>query len=799
MDPDRPTRHWVRLGAAHGVCAILALAAILFCFWAEVNWAAISDVTRRPGQFPNPFAVFSFLFEPWGFLRGVMDWRGLIFGIGAVVLAVVIGWFLLENFEIYIGKTAWLALAYLFGLGTTSVVLEWLAIPHLLTRGWIGLALGLLLAGLMYGAWRAARRPPHSIPGIVGDSADHMYRRTQARRTYKNSLQIPRRIHEKLFAAAALLIVGAITLANFWHALLYPEVYWDSLILYLGYARMTFLDGGFPVRVCGQVGIGLGANYPHLFAVLGSGVATAMGDWSELPQRLMTPLAGLASTVLVYHTALRMTRHVNASLAATLLYRSIPMGIMYDQVASDYALVILFTAAFLYLSVLYIQDGLPGYFVLMTLLIAFSMHLNYLMGILWLPWAITLVIAHRFVVSPSGGKSASVGFIPPEGGTTNLDAPWATLSSRPSIKSFLLSRPFWICFIACCTIGSTWYIRNWIVTGNPVYAFFYKILGGRNINPEVMQAAEKEWQLNGFGIGLYGGTVLERIRHAWGFFTGLNVEVVDATHLRWGYAPASYNISPIFMGFAMPGLIALIGSLLAGRRANAAGRPAGARAFGFVVAVLILALLTFHFVLAPFYLYQIISILPCMALLVAAVWPWWGMRPWRYVLGALALLIAIAPGLGWSLMGFKLVGPFNLGPNLREAPQTLWPLRHPLPTAPQFYSWRFGGDAAMWDYLNAHLKGQKILTHENRNLALDPSITLVNLDDWVMQPLWALPPAERVRRLTKDFNIHYYLFVQNELSTSTNAKMGAADWPKLGLAELVFQADENKLYQLKLK
>jgi hypothetical protein len=78
-------------------------------------------------------------------------------------------------------------------------------------------------------------------------------------------------------------------------------------------------------------------------------------------------------------------------------------------------------------------------------------------------------------------------------------------------------------FVVACAIGSTWYIRNWIVTGNPVYAFFYKILGGKNVNPAVMAAAEKEWQANGYGIGLFGPTVLEHIKHAWGFFTGFDV------------------------------------------------------------------------------------------------------------------------------------------------------------------------------------------------------------------------------------------------------------------------------------
>ncbi|MCE5230800.1 glycosyltransferase family 39 protein [bacterium] len=783
MEPRR--RPSPRLVAAHAVGLILALVAVAFCVWAEINWALISDPFRARGSWPNPFAVFPYLFDSWSSLRGGFDWRGLIFGALAVALTTVLGAFLLECFEIYVGRAAWLALAFLFGLGMAGVVLEWLAIPFLLGRGSIAVSLIALLAILALGAWRAARRPPHSIPGAVGDPADHSYRHVQARKAFRNSLTHPRRPHEIIFAVAALFVIAAITAANFWHAILYPEVYWDSLILYMGYARQTFLAHGFPIKVCGHVGIGLGANYPHLYAVLGSGVATAMGEWSELPQRIIAPLAGLATTVLVYQTALRMTRHVNASLAVALLYRSIPLGIMYDQYGSDYALVILFTAGFLYLSILYIQDALPGYFVLMTLLIAISMHINYLMGILWLPWALTIVIAHKFVVPPSGG-------------TTN-DAPWTTLTVRPPLITFLFSNRFWLWLVIACAIGSTWYIRNWIVTGNPVYAFFYKFLDGKHINGDVMAAAEREWQSNGYGIGLFGATVLERIRHAWGFFTGLNIviqgEGAEKT-ARWTFSTPSYSISPVFMGFAMPALIAWLGSFLALRRGS--DKIPGARAFGFVVGTLTLALLAFHFVLAPFYLYQIISIIPCLALLVAAAWPWWSIRPWRWVLGGLALLVAIAPGLGWSLMGFKLIGEFEPTPGARsEYPQTLWPLRHPLPKTSQFYRWRYGDDVVMWDYLNAHLKGEKILTHENRDLVLDPTIEIVNLDDWDMQPLWELPQTERVRRLIENHNIHYYLFVPNELATPTNARMGTAEWPKLGLAELEFQAGENKLYKLK--
>ncbi len=765
--------------AAHGAALMLALPAAAMTLWAMANWAALSDQPRAAGARPNPLALFRWLGADWLALGGGLDLRALAFAVGAVALLTVIGAFLLEGFEVYLARPARLALAYLLGMGAAGVVLEWLAIPHLLGRVTIALALGALLAVLMALAWRRAHRPSDSGLG-GGDAEGSELRHTLARQAWAATLTPPRALHEFLYAGAALLGIAAISGAIFWHGLLYPEVYWDSLILYLGYARMTFIEGGFPVKVVGQVGIGLGANYPHLFAVLGAGVATAMGDWSELPQRLMAPLAGLASTVLVYQTALRLTRHINLALTAALLYRSIPQAIAFDTYASDYALAVLFTIGLLYLAVCYIQTALPGYLMLGMLLVAFSLHLNYLMPLLGLPLLLTVLGAHL-------GRGRLQGAAPEA-----AEAPWTALPDRPGLGRLLGSGWLWGWLLVAGLIGSTWYVRNWLVTGNPVYAFFPDLLGGIRINPEVMAAAEEEWQANGAGIGRFGPDALTRLMNAWVFFAG-SYRGEDGSLQFWGPA---YRLSPIFLGFALPGMIVWLGSVLAGPWAGRRTRLPGTRRFGLVVVALALALLVFHFVMAPFYLYQINPILPCLALAPALAWPWWRLRPWRWLLGGLVLTVGLVPGLGWALMGFKITGEMRLEGERVEYPQRLYTLRRPLPDPNLFYGWRYGEDPVMWEYLNTHLLGRRLLTHENRHLVIDPSIELVHLDDWDIQPLWEVEPAERVRRLTRDHNIHFYLFVPNELAARSNARMGTAQWPELGLAELIFEAGENRLYRL---
>jgi hypothetical protein len=188
-----------------------------------------------------------------------------------------------------------------------------------------------------------------------------------------------------------------------------------------------------------------------------------------------------------------------------------------------------------------------------------------------------------------------------------------------------------------------------------------------------------------------------------------------------------------------------------------------------------------------------------MALLAALGWPLWSARPWRWAFGALALAAGIVPGLAMALMGFKIAGMIQLPGTSGVHPATLYVLHHPMPDARTFYRWRYGDDAVMWDYINKNLKGEKLLTHENRDLALDPSIQIVNLDDWDMQSLWKIDdPVARVRCIVHDYGIKHYLYIPNEDATPTNARMGTKDWPRLGLAKLVYetQSPPNKLYVL---
>ncbi len=182
----------------------------------------------------------------------------------------------------------------------------------------------------------------------------------------------------------------------------------------------------------------------------------------------------------------------------------------------------------------------------------------------------------------------------------------------------------WTALVGLLTalIGSLWYIKTYLYTGNPVYPFFYNIFGGRNwsqADADIYHAAQQ-------AMGM-GRSVLDFVMIPWNV-TMNGGKFFDAL-LIYGL------LGPAFLG-----LIAV--TILIGRSEKAVGRLA------FVCVV---------FIAAWFFLMQnaryIITILPLLSV-IAGVGAARALRQWSVGRVIVSVFLVICVGLG-IFTGYVLI------------------------------------------------------------------------------------------------------------------------------------------------
>ena len=456
--------------------------------------------------------------DSWNWMVSGQTWMNIAIGAAGLLVMMTAGRLFVSCFETYIPRSAEIALDFVMGIGVCGVVYTFVAFAGLLFQ-WLALIILLILfLALTYAARRARRRINMRV-ATVTQSLDRYYviQRKLALEREEQTWMHPQGVIQRFLAGTMLFLIGLITALTFFHGIFFPEVYWDSLILYLGTARGIFLQHAFPLKVVGQVGVGLGANYPHIYELTGATIATWANHWSPIYLQLASPLAGLLTIILIYHIALRLTRSVLLALTTTLLVRSVPYLITYDVYASNYSFVVLFAVAFFYCALRYVEDGLPAYLALAAFCAAFSVHINYLMWSLWACWFLLVVVAH-WPRRPMVPRVRPQDFSPVDLTEEIEPSQFTHVQEWPGLLEVLRSRVFISTLIWAGLASAVWYVRNWIVTGNPVYAFFTGIFGGKHINPDVMKSATIEWQRHGDGIGVMGARSLESHRAEAGLF-----------------------------------------------------------------------------------------------------------------------------------------------------------------------------------------------------------------------------------------------------------------------------------------
>ena len=740
------------------------------------------------------FYVYTYLFKAYHFYFSQFDFFALICGFLGLWLYYLVGKYFVSAIEIYVPKCVKVSLGFITGLGWMMVVMELWTMAHLLNR--ITIIITFLFLLILF-AILTKRRMNKVDPSLQGNVTFFYYRRgaqSFAYQSYLKTISQPKNIVEKIFVKLAKFLIGLMLFLHFYHGVFQPVTYWDALILYVGYARKIYYLGGFPFKAVAQVGIGLGANYPHLYSLLSAVIATLCGEWSDIFAQIIPPLCSLFAVILMFHIVLRLSRNKVVAYLTTLLIISIPYFIAYSEYATDYAVAILFTAGFLYCAMMYIETGLLGYFSLATFITAFACHINYLMLGLWFIWFLMIIIAHTFL----RGRNQEI-FVVTQMTLDQGEPGFTRLSMIERFSRFITQKRTILTAAFCVLLTSPWYIRNYILTGNPVYAFFTNIFkGSKNVNPDVLKSCFIEWTINGDGIGGFGWDLGTKIKSTWKFF------VTDKN--------TSWKLAPVFMGFVVPGLIVfliigikhLISQKINKNVGNAYMRSSKETydpvlRFGILCFVFFLFLMYYHYAIASFYLYQIIIIIPIFAVMIFFAIDLWNKTLLRYIAMIVCLFIAIMPGLAFSLKGMKLIGPESM---------TLIALRRPFMDKETFWRLRFGEDAEMFVYINeldkklstpqkGEKKGRhlKLLTHENRHLCFNEGIELIHLDDWEIQKTYQMKDIREKLELFKSLGITYYLYVPNEENHPINKKVRMEEMIKEGYLELEYEAGENKLYR----
>ncbi|MEW6233914.1 MAG: hypothetical protein AB1656_00875 [Candidatus Omnitrophota bacterium] len=582
------------------------------------------------------------------------------------------------------------------GIGLTTFVWECFAIFFLLNRYTVSISL-LALILLFF-----ALKKYFPQPANVEFSAEPLEER-----------------EHRIIYWSAFSILVFISALNFYHSLLFPVTYWDALIYYVHYGKMTYEQGGFPVLVCLQVGLGLGANYPHLYALHQAATAAMFGHWSDIYGQMLMPLANVGSLLVLYYLSIYLFKNRLIAILSLLAYRVIPYVTSYYIWASDYALVMCYTCLFLFFLAWRLQEWTLLSLQPLLCVAAIFPHINYLGWIVW-PIVFFAAIWPYFlkdeIKPPAWSKTIGVLFL------------W-----------FLL--------------GITWNIRNWIVTCNPVYAFFPQIFGGINIDPAVLASCNQEWTYHGWGADKLGASFWQKIVNSGPYF------VMD-----WRFAPtlAGLLIPSFFIGWKRKQRFFLLSGLL------------------------LWLYIFYQYAVSGLYWYHSIAVLPILALFAGRYFAAISSRRMLSLYGVLLLLAGLVPGVTFSLMGSKIANP--------ALPLFAYPGISPK----FFYRFAYPDAAPVWEYINDHLEnGAVILTHDNRYHVYRDDLKIIHLDDCGLIPLYGRPYPENHKELLARGICYYFRIGDDEDSHPILRQLGHRAY--LGdphYYKLLIESGDAQLYEL---
>jgi len=264
------------------------------------------------------------------------------------------------------------------------------------------------------------------------------------------------------FLEATLLVIISVYVGiAVYQTVAYPAIEWDSLAYGVNYAKIIFEKGRIPLIAGSSIGLEMSASYPPGVQLLAVYLYTFAGDVNDFYFRIIQPILGLAAMIATYRFAVIRTKSKTFSIFAVFILSAIPTfweGFVHENYLMCLTLM-LTLSAFYFFKAYYSSDSDAGrYEFVGTLFCCFSALTSYI-GLS--SFGILLLYA---------------------------------VSKRVSVERFARL------FILASFIVLPWYMRNFILLGNPVYPFFGI---GKYLDPLLLNSTLQHFQ-NWLKVPLFG-------------------------------------------------------------------------------------------------------------------------------------------------------------------------------------------------------------------------------------------------------------------------------------------------------
>jgi len=275
----------------------------------------------------------------------------------------------------------------------------------------------------------------------------------------------------------AYLAIGIIFFFCFYNALLTLIAHWDATVYHAVMAVMMYENNAVPIIAGPSIGIQMSANFPPLFSSFGSYYYIQIGAIEDIFLRVIPPIMGILTCITIYKIGEILAGKKYGLISALILVMT-PLFFRYSFYATSYSTLAFFCSVSILFLILAIRERRMRYWTLCGVFYGFALLTAYI-ALYLVPFFIIALIFY-FVKRK---KHFSV-----------------------NLKHAL------VLVLSTLLIGSIWYLRNWVVVGNPIYPSAYTLFGGINIDPLIMETTFRGLKWSGTN-GFFGAetTIFGRI------------------------------------------------------------------------------------------------------------------------------------------------------------------------------------------------------------------------------------------------------------------------------------------------